>query len=98
MTYTPSIIDLVAAAAAIFVVKRLLAPPKPALPLPPGPSGLPLIGNVLDIPQSEPHKTYMQWGHKYGTSTHSVHVQPHLKQSRSDYAHICARTAARHRQ
>jgi hypothetical protein len=36
------------------------------LPLPPGPKGLPLIGNVLQLPSEEPWKVYHQWGQQYG--------------------------------
>ncbi|KAH7906623.1 cytochrome P450, partial [Hygrophoropsis aurantiaca] len=34
--------------------------------LPPGPPGLPLIGNVLSLDPAEPWKTYAKWGAKYG--------------------------------
>ncbi|KAH7889232.1 cytochrome P450 [Phlebopus sp. FC_14] len=36
------------------------------VPLPPGPPSLPILGNVLDIPPTEPWITYKQWGAKYG--------------------------------
>ncbi|KZV73575.1 cytochrome P450 [Peniophora sp. CONT] len=43
---------------------------KSSLPLPPGPPGLPLIGNALDMPQTQPHKTFIEWGNKYGPIMH----------------------------
>ncbi|KAF7332878.1 Cytochrome P450 [Mycena venus] len=39
---------------------------KTTLPLPPGPKGLPLIGNVLNMPKSHAWKTFAQWGDIYG--------------------------------
>ncbi|KAK0500319.1 cytochrome P450 [Armillaria luteobubalina] len=36
------------------------------LPLPPGPKGLPLIGNLWDIPAEYPWLTYAQWTATYG--------------------------------
>jgi hypothetical protein len=35
---------------------------RPALPFPPGPKGLPIIGNALDMPSRNPWLTYWQWG------------------------------------
>ncbi|KAH7884301.1 cytochrome P450 [Phlebopus sp. FC_14] len=35
-------------------------------PLPPGPPSLPILGNVLDIPSSEPWIAYDKWAKKYG--------------------------------
>jgi len=39
-----------------------------SLPLPPGPRCIPFLGNVLDIDTTEPHVSYTQWGHQYGSS------------------------------
>lgn len=35
---------------------------------PPGPPGLPLLGNLFDIPQRKPWVTYAQWGKQFGTT------------------------------
>jgi len=35
-------------------------------PLPPGPKGWPLIGNLLDVPQANFVATYTDWARKYG--------------------------------
>ncbi|KAF9464583.1 cytochrome P450 [Collybia nuda] len=48
----------------IFFYKRRF---KSALaPLPPGPRGLPLLGNALHLPPSRPWETFAQWGKIYG--------------------------------
>ncbi|EAU81927.1 O-methylsterigmatocystin oxidoreductase [Coprinopsis cinerea okayama7 len=39
-------------------------------PLPPGPKGKPIIGNMLDIPQVKPWLVYKQWGETYGNIVH----------------------------
>ncbi|KAI9451431.1 cytochrome P450 [Lactarius psammicola] len=36
---------------------------------PPGPRGLPLLGNLFDIPQRAPWETYARWGRQYGDVT-----------------------------
>jgi hypothetical protein len=39
------------------------------LPLPPGPKGWPLIGNMLDMPKGDFAKTYTEWARVYGALT-----------------------------
>ncbi|KAI0726382.1 cytochrome P450 [Fomitopsis betulina] len=40
--------------------------PLHAFPLPPEPSGLPVIGNLLDMPSSHAAQTFMKWAEKWG--------------------------------
>ena len=35
-------------------------------PLPPGPKGLPVIGNLLDVPPTSAWKTFSAWSEKWG--------------------------------
>jgi len=37
------------------------------LPLPPGPKGLPVIGNMFDMPTSFEWETYQKWSKELGT-------------------------------
>ena len=57
-------------AAAVVLILALIplywASKRECLSLPPGPKGWPLIGNLLDIPQSGFVKTYTEWARKYG--------------------------------
>ncbi|KAH9049218.1 cytochrome P450 [Lactarius deliciosus] len=39
-------------------------------PLPPGPRGYPLIGNIFDMPSSREWETFTEWGRKYGPITY----------------------------
>jgi hypothetical protein len=37
--------------------------------LPPGPRGLPLVGNAFDLPHSKEWLTYAEWTKQYGASS-----------------------------
>lgn len=39
------------------------------LPLPPGPKGYPIIGNLLDLPPDKPWVTFHEWSKIYGVFT-----------------------------
>ena len=41
-------------------------------PLPPGPPGLPFVGNVIGINTEAPWLTYTEWANKYGKWTVGV--------------------------
>ncbi|KAG9019039.1 hypothetical protein FRB90_006995 [Tulasnella sp. 427] len=60
----------VAGAAGALLVKKWLTGKD--VPHPPGPPGLPLIGNILDMPTSKFVLTYSKWGEKYGPLTWCV--------------------------
>jgi hypothetical protein len=60
-------VDVCVAALALFLVKQLL-PKRRSAPLPPGPKGLPLVGNMFDMPKSHDWVTHKKWGEQYGKS------------------------------
>lgn len=37
-----------------------------SIPLPPGPKGYPIIGNLLDMPEEVEWKKYREWSRQYG--------------------------------
>ena len=56
---------------ALLTVKRLLNARR-RLPLPPGPPGLPIVGNVFDIPEEDFWWKYKEWGDQYGSSPYHI--------------------------
>ncbi|KAH6893745.1 cytochrome P450 [Coprinopsis sp. MPI-PUGE-AT-0042] len=60
-TWAAAGLALVSGALVVKVLRSRLRPP-----LPPGPKGLPLIGNVLQLPTQEPWKVYNEWAKEYG--------------------------------
>ena len=47
------------------------------LPLPPGPKGYPLIGNLFDMPADKPWVVYDEWRKTYG-KTSIIYVSPQI--------------------
>lgn len=57
----------------LWLAKRLLSK-KPVAPLPPGPKGLPLVGNVFDMPKTKEHLEFAKWGQEYNSDIIYVKV------------------------
>jgi cytochrome P450 len=71
---TTSPLALAAAAfcfGSILVYRRYVRP-RPFLP--PGPSGLPLVGNLFDVPKDQPWLEYERWAREYGWSLAHLRV------------------------
>ena len=63
----------------IYLGRRYLRNTRSTGPLPPGPPGLPWVGNVIGIDTNAPWLTYRDWAKAYGKSLHvklipSTHV------------------------
>ncbi|KAI0824638.1 cytochrome P450 [Trametes gibbosa] len=65
MAYSPTLLDAAAILVAVILFNRLFTKKRQG-PLPPGPKGLPVIGNMLDMPASHEWRTFAQWGERWG--------------------------------
>ncbi|KIK65636.1 hypothetical protein GYMLUDRAFT_240140 [Collybiopsis luxurians FD-317 M1] len=59
-----TILDICCAVLSLLILRQIIGP-KPSQ-LPPGPKGLPLVGNVLDMPSEKEWETFAQWGDEFG--------------------------------
>ena len=53
------------AGVAVYLIQRILK--RNPAPFPPGPTPLPIVGNLFDLPTAKPWLTYVDWGKKFGT-------------------------------
>ena len=61
-----SFLDISLAFAGILLIGAILKRFSQSAPLPPGPRGLPIVGNVLDMPSSHEWLKFAEWKDKYG--------------------------------
>ena len=79
-------LDLCLAGVGLYIIKQVLTNKQPAS-FPPGPKGLPLVGNIADMPSVKPWLTFAQWGQKYGKCSPFPLAQ-YLYRFLGDMAHI----------
>ncbi|KAJ3575538.1 hypothetical protein NP233_g1042 [Leucocoprinus birnbaumii] len=61
-----SYLDYTLLGAGVYLLNSYLKQQRLPAPLPPGPRGLPIIGNAADMPTQKDWLTYAEWGRKYG--------------------------------
>jgi hypothetical protein len=51
-----------------FALVKILSKPKHSMPLPPGPPGGLILGNMSQYPASDPYTKFAEWARTYGQS------------------------------
>ncbi|KAF9525565.1 OrdA protein [Crepidotus variabilis] len=66
-----TLVTLLSIAIAGYALYNYISSRKPqGRPLPPGPKGFPVVGNVADLPTEQEWQTYASWGRKWGGLVH----------------------------
>ncbi len=63
---TPSNVVAILFGVAILLLKHFRSSSRRHTALPPGPTPLPIIGNLFDIPTERPWETYATWSRRWG--------------------------------
>ncbi|KAE9401819.1 hypothetical protein BT96DRAFT_918571 [Gymnopus androsaceus JB14] len=62
------LVNLLALGLFVFLARRAWIRSQTPFPLPPGPKGWPIVGNIFDVPKDKQlHLAYMEMGRKYGS-------------------------------
>ena len=62
----PTLVDIVLTVVALVLSRWLYRNSLKQLSQPPGPPGLPLVGNVKDMPTEDAWLVYKRWSEQYG--------------------------------
>lgn len=66
MSSTLALVGSASAVAATVAIFRILRIGRRESDIPPGPPTRPILGNLLDYPQIEPHLVFTEWAKSYG--------------------------------
>jgi hypothetical protein len=77
MDYVLVIASLAALALATLWIRQLLGS-QSSLPLPPGPKGLPILGNLLDLAGDDMYVKCRDWSRQFGNAPFSFSRFPYL--------------------
>lgn len=74
MLDTWSILNICGLSLAVFLLVRYSSNSRRGGPFPPGPKGLPFLGNIFDVPTEFQWETFSKWGDQWG----KVYICSHI--------------------
>lgn len=66
--FIPWPVPLFILAITLFCISTIAVMTRRRRNFPPGPRGVPLLGNIFDVPKINPWLVYQEWSRKYGLS------------------------------
>ncbi|GJE86535.1 cytochrome P450 [Phanerochaete sordida] len=66
MFHLPIYLDIAFAILTVILLKAVITRSRQRARYPPGPKGLPIIGNILQMPKEDEWLTFARWGEQYG--------------------------------
>jgi hypothetical protein len=83
-------LDIAAVFLVVYLCYKFYQKQRLQYPLPPGPKGIPILGNSLQIPSVHPWEKYLEWGRQYSACVYAQTRANSQVQKDSDVIHLTA--------